>query len=105
MSISSTSSSKPGQLGFSGLGDVLTKNQSQRQVNKYVSREYQDYGYRLAAELNDLEHKSLYIKLAKQEKRALLEQARSFVIDSQAKSKAKLFMWKCKQLREEKKKS
>lgn len=33
--------------------------------NKYISREFQDYGYHLAEALNDLKHKSLYIKLAK----------------------------------------
>ncbi len=69
---------------------------------KYISQEFQDYGYRLAAQLNDLSHKSLYIKLAKTVKRELLESARSFVLDAdQAQSKAKLFMWKLKQLRQE----
>lgn len=84
------------------LQDLLTKYQP-KPKNKYVSREFQDYGYRLAMELNDPEHKSLYIRLAKTVERGLLEQARNFVIDSQAKSKAKLFMWKLKKLREEKK--
>ncbi len=69
----------------------------------YITREFQDYGYRLAAELNDLEHKSLYIRMAKHEPRGLLEKARSYVIDSNARSKAKLFMWRLKQLREERK--
>ncbi len=67
--------------------------------NKFVSREWQDYGYRLAAELSDLKHKSLYMKLAKTVERAILEQARRFVIDSQADNKGALFMWKLKQLR------
>lgn len=67
----------------------------------YITQEFQDYGYRLAAELDDLKHKSLYIKMAKNENRALLESARSFVIDSQAKSKGALFMWKLKQLKAE----
>ncbi len=70
----------------------------------YITQEFQDYGYRLAAELDDLKHKSLYIKLAKNENRALLETARSFVIDSQAKSRGALFMWKLKQLKSENKK-
>ncbi len=71
---------------------------------KYISREFQDYGYRLAMELDDEKHKSLYIKLAKEENRALLEKARLFVKDAyQPKSKARLFMWKLKQLREGKK--
>ena len=67
--------------------------------NQYVSREFQDYGLRLAHELDDLNHKSLYIKLAKQEKRSLLEQARSYVADANVRSKAKVFMWKLKQLK------
>ena len=71
---------------------------------KYISREFQDYGYRLALELDDEKHKSLYIKLAKEEDRSLLEQARLFVKDAyKPKSKARLFMWKLKQLREERK--
>lgn len=73
---------------------------------KYISQEFQDYGYRLACELDDLAHKSLYIKLAKKEKRHLLEQARTFVIDAdRAKSKARLFMWKLGQLRKNLKKA
>ncbi len=66
--------------------------------NKFVTREYQDYGYRLAAELGDLAHKSLYIKLAKTVDRAILEACRRFVLDSNADSKGALFMWKLKQL-------
>lgn len=80
------------------LGDLLQKYQA-KPKNKYVSKEFQDFGYRLAAELGDVEHKSLYIRLAKTVDRGVLEAARSFVIDSQARSKAKLFMWKLKELR------
>lgn len=65
----------------------------------YITQEFQDFGYRLACELNDEKHKSLYIKMAKTLPRHLLEKARSFVLDATtAKSKAKLFMWKLKQL-------
>ena len=73
--------------------------------NRYVTREYQDYGLRLAYELDDVAHKSLYIKLAKEEKRSLLEKARSYVADANAKSKARLFMWKLKQLKQLKNKN
>ena len=66
--------------------------------NKYVSREFQDYGYRLAAELGDLPHKSLYIKLAKTYPRAILESCKSFVLDSHADNRGALFMWKLKAL-------
>ena len=67
---------------------------------KYITREFQDYGYRLAMELDDEKHKSLYIKLAKEVDRKLLEKARIFVKDvREVKSKGKLFMWKLKDLR------
>jgi len=70
---------------------------------KYISREFQDYGYRLAVELDDLGHKSLYIKLAKEAPRKLLEEAKAFVKEAyEVKNKARLFMWKLKQLKNEK---
>lgn len=85
---------------FSPLADLFSKY-IPNDDKGYISREFQDFGYRLAAELDDLKHKSLYIKLSKEVDRAILEQARTFVIDADnAKSKARLFMWKVKQLRE-----
>jgi hypothetical protein len=71
-------------------------------LNRYVSREFQDYGYRLAMELQDEAHKSLYIRLAKTVDRAILEQCRSFVLDSNANNKGALFMWKMKELKKNK---
>ena len=72
-------------------------------TDKYVSREFQKYAYDLAIELDDLPHKSLYMRLAKTTPRILLEKARSFVKDAtQARSKGKLFMWKLSQLKAEK---
>lgn len=67
--------------------------------DKYVSREFQSFGVHLAEELDDYKHKSLYIKLAKTEHRALLEKALQFCVDSNAKSKGALFMWKLKELK------
>jgi len=67
--------------------------------NKYISREWQDYGYRLAMELGDPGHKSLYMKLAKEEDRALLAAARGFAIDSNADNRGALFMWKLGELK------
>ena len=70
--------------------------------HKYVTKEYQDYGYRLAVKLGDTKNASLYIKLAKERNRALLEQALSFTVDHpNAKSKPGLFMWKLKQLQDD----
>jgi hypothetical protein len=68
-------------------------------TDKYISREFQSFGVHLAEVLNDPKHKSLYIKMAKKEHRAILEKALSFVIDSKASNKGALFMWKVKQLK------
>ena len=59
-----------------------------------ITKEFQDYGYRLALELNDEKSKALYIKLAKTVDRPLMEKARTFVKDANnVKHKGKLFMW------------
>ena len=58
-------------------------------------------GIHLSEELDDYKHKSLYIKLAKTVHRSLLEKALSFAVDSNAKNKGALFMWKLKELREQ----
>lgn len=82
------------------VGDLIQKYKVD-DTDKYVSREFQKYAYDLAVELNDIPHKSLYMRLAKTTPRILLENARSFVKDAtNAKSKGKLFMWKLKQLKE-----
>lgn len=70
--------------------------------DKYISREFQSFGIHLAEELDDYKHKSLYIKLAKTTHRSILEKALSFAVDSRAKNKGALFMWKMKQLKDEK---
>ena len=67
--------------------------------DKYISREFQNYGIYLAEELDDYKHRGLYIRLAKTHPRPLLEKAYSFVIDSNAKNKGALFMWKLKELK------
>jgi hypothetical protein len=80
------------------IGDIVKKFKINQ--DKYISREFQKYAYDLAEELGDLKHKSLYMKLAKETPRGILESARSFVKDAaNAKSKARLFMWKVKSLK------
>lgn len=69
--------------------------------DKYISREFQTFGIHLAESLDDYKHKSLYIKLAKTVHRSILEKALAFCIDSNAKNKGALFMWKLKQLKEQ----
>lgn len=96
---------------FTSVGDVLKRFEKKGEKqdlseefprDKYISREFQKYGYDLAEELDDLKHKSLYIKLAKETPRGFLETAKNFVKDAhEVKSKARLFMWKLAELRKE----
>ncbi len=66
--------------------------------DKYISREYQSFGVHLAEKLQDERRKSLYIKLAKTIPRPVLEEALRFVVDSNARKKGALFMWKLKEI-------
>lgn len=85
---------------FSTIGDVLKKFKGNE--DKYISYEFQKYGYELAKELGDLKHKTLYFKLAKETPRGLLEEARNFVKDAtNVKSKPRLFMWKLNELKKQ----
>lgn len=94
-------SSKTGQ-SFAPIGSLFDSFQLEDKGG-YITQEFQDFGYRLAVELDDLSHKSLYMRIAKKEKRGLLEKALSFVADApNVKSKARLFMWKLQQLKKEK---
>lgn len=92
------------------IQDVLKskrKGEYQKELfdrHKYVTQEFQDYGYRIALKLGAKKQISLYIKLAKEKPRALLEQAFSFAIDyPNAKNRGKLFMWKLTELEKERK--
>ena len=69
--------------------------------DKYISREFQSFGMHMADKLDDYKHRALYIKLAKTNDRAILEKALSFCVDSNAKNKGALFMWKLKQIKTE----
>lgn len=85
------------------LSNLLSDYQTKKNKG-YVTKEFQDYGYRLAMEMGEPKKTSLFIKLAKETNRHLLEQARSFVLDAySAKNRGKLFMWKLKQLKDAKK--
>jgi len=87
---------EPGKL--QSLNDILSHFDWDKK--KYISVEFQDYGFRLAEELGDLKHKALYIKLAKELPRARLEEAKNFVKGAyQVKNPGSLFMWKLKQMR------
>jgi len=70
--------------------------------DKYISQEFQKYGYDLAIELGDPKNISFYIKLAKDNNRGLLEKARNFVKDAvKVRSRPALFIWKLTQLKKE----
>ena len=71
------------------------------QTDKYVSREFQTFGLYLTEALDDYKHKTLYMKLAKTVHRSILEKALTFAIDSNAKNKGALFMWKLSEFRKE----
>lgn len=86
------------QQKFASLGDILKDFKPEE--DKYISREFQKYGYDLAKELGDMKNKSLYIKLAKETPRGLLEESRNFVKSAyDVKSPPKLFMWKLAELK------
>lgn len=82
------------------VGDIVKK--FDRDKDKYISKEFQKYGYELARELDDLKNKSLYIKLAKTENRGFLEAARTFVKDAKdVRKRGALFLWKFTELKKE----
>lgn len=90
---------KPQQISLQleKFKETLAKRQ------KYVKNEYQAYGLELAKELGDWKNKALYIRLAKNTDKKILEQARYFVKDQNPgtiKTPYKLFMWKLGQLKQ-----
>ncbi|MGI5828327.1 MAG: hypothetical protein ACOX6V_04895 [Patescibacteria group bacterium] len=86
-------------LGMESLRNILLKYDLDDSP-RYISKEFQDYGYRLALELGDVKRVSMYIKFAKTIDRSILEVARCFVKDAKnVKNKSRLFMWKLKQLK------
>lgn len=66
--------------------------------DKYISREFQTFGVYLSEKLQDTHRKGLYIKMSKELPRVVLEEALRFVVDSKARSKGALFMWKLKEM-------
>ena len=86
--------------GFNPISKILNKYQVDGDKQRRISREWQDYAYRLALELDDKAHTSLYMRLCKNTPRPILEEARTFVKGAiTVKSKGRLFMWKVKELK------
>ena len=88
--------------GFSNIVDILDRYQIDEPTQKRISREFQDYAYRLAVDLDDTAHVPIYMRMVKTTPRELIESAKSYVMDANARNKGRLFMWKLKQLRTEK---
>ena len=83
-----------------GLGSIL-EDYDLDNSGKYISQEFQDFGYRMAVELDDKRRVSMYMRFAKTIDRSVLEAALRFVKDAEnARNKAALFMWKLKQIKE-----
>lgn len=86
---------------FSKISDVLKKFDPKK--DRFISREFQKYGYDLAQELGDPKRVSFYIKLSKDNPRGLIETARNFVKDAyNVRSKSRLFVWKLMELKKKK---
>ncbi len=86
------------------IKSIIEKKKEKKQTPIYAHFEFQDYGIYLSEILHDPKHKALYIKLAKEKPRGLLEEAKGFAKDYNTKSvnRGKLFMWKLKELEKEK---
>ncbi len=83
-------------MEYSKEKNILNEN------HKYISKEYQYYGLRLASKLGDTKRLTMYIKWAKEKPRVILETAYSFAIDyPNAKDRSRIFIWKVKELEKE----
>jgi len=83
----------------------ILKKKFEQKVPVRAKYEFQEYGIWLAEQLHDGRHKALYIKLAKEKPRSLLEQARIFAQEYNTGSvnRGRLFMWKLAELEKEQK--
>ncbi|OGH02824.1 MAG: hypothetical protein A2798_00095 [Candidatus Levybacteria bacterium RIFCSPHIGHO2_01_FULL_37_17] len=70
--------------------------------DKYISRDFQQFGIWLAEEMEDYKNRGMWIRLAKINHRSVLEQCLSFVKDSNADNKIALFLWKLKEIKNQK---
>ncbi|MEI7579594.1 MAG: hypothetical protein WCJ58_06225 [bacterium] len=87
------------KASFAPIKALLSENSYLNRLiepNKFVSQEFQDFGLRLATKLSDNDHRALYIKLAKELPRWIIESAEVFARDYPTKTpnKGRIFMWK-----------
>lgn len=85
------------------ISEIIDKKKERKTTPVYARFEFQDYGVYLSQILHDPKHKALYIKLAKEKPRSLLEEAKGFAKDYTTKSvnRGKLFMWKLTEIEKE----
>lgn len=84
----------------------LLQNHEIKNDGKHISQEFQDFAYRLAMALSgpsDRKTIEMCMRLVKKKPRALLEQCLQFVQDAPARNKIALFLWKMKQIEQERK--
>lgn len=87
---------------FIKIKDILNNFSSGAEEKpRGTHHEFQDFAYRIAVELNDLNHLGIYMRMVKNTPRFILEEAYQFVIDSKIENKGALFMWKFKKLKNE----
>ena len=67
--------------------------------DKHAHYEFQAFAYKIAHDLNDLENLKIYMRMAKNVERSLMERAYSYALDAQTEFKGRKFMWKLKELR------
>lgn len=69
----------------------------------YAKYEWQAFGFELMRKLDDPKHRGIYMRLSKNEDRNLLVKAMETALDGNPRSRARVFMWKLKELRKLKK--
>jgi cyclopropane fatty-acyl-phospholipid synthase-like methyltransferase len=81
--------------------DFNTSKDAEGNKSRGTAHEFQDFAYRLAQDLNDLEHLPIYMRLTRNYPRIILEKIYEFVADINEENKGKLFMWKFKQVKQD----
>jgi len=70
----------------------------------YAKHEWQDFGVKVAKELEDDKRAGMYIKFTRNYGKEIVEEALDFVKESNnVKSKPRLFLWKLKKLKKDSK--
>jgi SAM-dependent methyltransferase len=77
--------------------NVLDENPKPKKGGAH--HEFQAFAYKLAKDLNDLVNLKMYMHITKNVERSMIEKAYSYAIDSHSDNRAKVFMWKIKELR------